>query len=81
MNTREKKQKHSLDKLLGKMARAHNTFDRNLKIETHNKHMDDIKTKYSPSGGKKAFEVGSPFRKSPFRNRKGGWLTKDEENN
>ena len=40
--------------------------------------MDDIKTKYSPSGGKKAFEVGSPFRKSPFRNRKGGWMTKDE---
>ena len=40
--------------------------------------MEDIKTKYSPNGGKKAFDVSSPFRKSPFRNRKGGWMTKDE---
>ena len=78
MTTKEKKQKRYLDRMLGKMNRQHQNFDADVQQQISDKHMEDIKTKYSPNGGKKAFDNSSPFRKSPFRNRKGGWMTKDE---
>lgn len=75
MNTKEKKQKRYLDRLLNKMDKTHQQFDADKQQYISDKHMEDLKVRYSPNGGKKAFNT-SPFRS---RKRSGGWMTKDDE--
>ena len=74
MNTKEKKQKRYLDRMLNRMDKAHNQFDADKNQYISDKHMEDLTKVYSPTGGKKTFN-NSPFRS---KKRSGGWLTKDE---
>ena len=67
MDSKERRQRKYLRQMLNKSMKNHKEFNTEMMKETHNKHMNDIKEKYSPNGGRKPFKVPLPYKKTDDR--------------
>ena len=81
MNTKEKKQKIALDRVIRQSFAYQKKEKENLNRRTIENMMKWNKENLSPSGGVKAFRKTQKEQMTPKHKHRSSWLSKDERNN